>query len=122
MIEAINKQLIPLGVQLPQTEPDAVGGYFIWLTLPDSMNATAVAERAKEEENLIVAQGESKASPQISPTVPQVLTVPSVRGKKCRPSFFTVLNADMSRFPAIESALISSIIYDFALHGRMRSS
>jgi hypothetical protein len=62
MIAAINKELIPLGVELPQTDRDVVGGYFIWLTLPHPLKGALVAQRAKDEENVIVAQGESKSS------------------------------------------------------------
>lgn len=61
MIATINRELIPLGVQLPQMDRDVVGGYFIWLTLPHPLKGAVVAQRAKEEENVIVAQGESKA-------------------------------------------------------------
>ena len=35
-----------------------VGGYFLWLILPDGIQATDVAQLALEHENLIVAQGE----------------------------------------------------------------
>ncbi|KAF2469871.1 PLP-dependent transferase [Lindgomyces ingoldianus] len=58
MITAINKELIPLGCTVPQTDRDVVGGYFIWLTLPHPLKGAVVAQRAKDEENLIVAQGE----------------------------------------------------------------
>lgn len=56
MVEAINKHLIPLGVGIPQTDREVVGGYFIWLTLPSPLKGAVVAQRAKEEENLAVAQ------------------------------------------------------------------
>ncbi len=56
MVEAIHKQLIPLGVRLPQMDREVVGGYFIWLTLPAPLKGTELAERAKEEENVVVAQ------------------------------------------------------------------
>ncbi|KAK4240390.1 pyridoxal phosphate-dependent transferase [Achaetomium macrosporum] len=38
---------------------EVFGGYFVWLTLPERLDAdaAAVAERAREEENLIVAPG-----------------------------------------------------------------
>jgi DNA-binding transcriptional MocR family regulator len=62
MIAAINKELIPLGVELPQTDREVVGGYFIWLTLPQPLKGAAVAQRAKDEENVVVAQGESKTA------------------------------------------------------------
>jgi DNA-binding transcriptional MocR family regulator len=56
MVSAINEHLIPLGVRLPQTDRDFVGGYFIWLTLPDPLKGAVVTQRAKEEENVVVAQ------------------------------------------------------------------
>jgi DNA-binding transcriptional MocR family regulator len=33
------------------------GGYFVWLTLPEGVDAAVVAERAKVEEELVVAPG-----------------------------------------------------------------
>lgn len=56
MVEGINKHLIQLGVSIPQTDREIVGGYFIWLTLPSPLKGAVVAQRAKEEENLVVAQ------------------------------------------------------------------
>lgn len=56
MIKAINELLVPLGARLPQTDRDVVGGYFIWLTLPDGMEGGALVERAREDENVVVAQ------------------------------------------------------------------
>lgn len=60
MIAAINEHLLPLGVQLPQTDRDVVGGYFIWLTLPKPLKGAVVAQRALEEQDVVVAQGESE--------------------------------------------------------------
>lgn len=57
MISAIKEHLLPLGVTLPQTSPDVVGGYFIWLSLPAPMQAEEVAMRARQEKNLIIAPG-----------------------------------------------------------------
>ncbi|KAF2120152.1 pyridoxal phosphate-dependent transferase [Lophiotrema nucula] len=57
MVRTINEELVPLGVRLPQADRDVVGGYFIWLTLPKQLKGAVVASRAKEEENLIVAEG-----------------------------------------------------------------
>ena len=57
MISAIEKHLVPLGVTLPQPNRDIVGGYFVWITLPEGLDADEVAAHAKEEEALIVAQG-----------------------------------------------------------------
>lgn len=56
MIKAINDLLVPLGVRLPQTDRDFVGGYFIWLTLPDGIEGGALADRARNDENVVVAQ------------------------------------------------------------------
>jgi DNA-binding transcriptional MocR family regulator len=56
MVEAINEHLIPLGVSIPQTDREVVGGYFVWLTLPSPLKGAVVAQRAKEDENLAVAQ------------------------------------------------------------------
>ncbi|KAF1914489.1 hypothetical protein BDU57DRAFT_519514 [Ampelomyces quisqualis] len=58
MVEVINRELIPLGVRLPQTDRDVVGGYFIWLTLPESVQGAVLAQRANDEENVVVAQGD----------------------------------------------------------------
>lgn len=58
MIAAIQQHLVPLGVQLPQSDRQVIGGYFLWLALPPSLNGTILAQRAKEQENLIVAHGE----------------------------------------------------------------
>ncbi|KAH7389784.1 pyridoxal phosphate-dependent transferase [Pyrenochaeta sp. MPI-SDFR-AT-0127] len=55
MVEAIHKELIPLGVRLPQMDREIVGGYFIWLTLPSPLKGAALAQRAKDEENVVVA-------------------------------------------------------------------
>ncbi|KAF5849250.1 hypothetical protein GGP41_006188 [Bipolaris sorokiniana] len=56
MMEAIKKYLFPLGVRVPQTDREVVGGYFIWLTLPPPLKGAEVAQRAKEDDNLAVAQ------------------------------------------------------------------
>ena len=60
MTAAVQKHLIPLGARLPQTDREVVGGYFVWLTLPQPLKGATVAQRAKDEENVIVAQGERK--------------------------------------------------------------
>ena len=57
LISAIEKYLVPLGIQLPQEDRQIMGGYFVWFTIPASLNANRIAIRAKEEENLIVAPG-----------------------------------------------------------------
>lgn len=59
MMAAIEKHLLPLGVELPRTlSSDIVGGYFIWMDLPHPLSAVAVSRRARSAENLIVAEGE----------------------------------------------------------------
>lgn len=62
MVEVVNKELIPIGVRLPQTDRAVVGGYFIWLTLPEPLKGAVLAQRAKEEENVIVAQVRNRRS------------------------------------------------------------
>jgi len=55
MLEAIKHHLVPLGARMPQEDREVVGGYFVWVKLP--VNAAALAKKAKEVENLIVAEG-----------------------------------------------------------------
>lgn len=65
--EAIERVLVGKGVGVGETsvmgldgkgEGEGVfGGYFIWITLPEGMNAEYVAVKAKEEEGLIIAPG-----------------------------------------------------------------
>jgi len=60
MMAAIRKYLVPLGVRAGEVTADGkeiFGGYFLWLELPSNVSAEAVADRAKVEENLIVAPG-----------------------------------------------------------------
>lgn len=57
MMSAIEQHLLPLGVWLPQTGRESVGGYFIWFALPRPLQAVDVTRRAQEQANLIVAQG-----------------------------------------------------------------
>jgi DNA-binding transcriptional MocR family regulator len=63
MVQAIDKHLIPLGVGIPQTDREVVGGYFIWMTLPSPLKGAVLAQRAKEEENVVVAQVSTKREP-----------------------------------------------------------
>ncbi|KAF4304799.1 aminotransferase [Botryosphaeria dothidea] len=58
MMAAIEKHLVPLGVKLPQPSREIVGGYFVWILLPSPVKGAEVARVAKEQENLIVAEGE----------------------------------------------------------------
>jgi DNA-binding transcriptional MocR family regulator len=60
MMEAIQKYLLPLGVtsgEITANGEEIFGGYFLWIELPPNVTAEEVADRAKNEENLIVAPG-----------------------------------------------------------------
>jgi DNA-binding transcriptional MocR family regulator len=57
MLQAIQQDLLPLGVTMPQVDRNVAGGYFIWLSLPHGLNAEALAERTLSEENLVIAPG-----------------------------------------------------------------
>jgi DNA-binding transcriptional MocR family regulator len=66
MIEAIKRELIPLGVTVGDDTLNGdtlngkygvFGGYFIWIELPRGVDAELVAGKAKSEEELIVAPG-----------------------------------------------------------------
>ncbi|EGO59971.1 hypothetical protein NEUTE1DRAFT_145853 [Neurospora tetrasperma FGSC 2508] len=72
MMEAIKRELVgPLGVRViednrtgaekEKNREGLFGGYFLWLELPEEMGFTAkeVAERALEEERLVVSPGEN---------------------------------------------------------------
>jgi DNA-binding transcriptional MocR family regulator len=57
MMEAVRHHLLPLGLTMPQADKDLAGGYFIWLTLPGSLDSTRIYKRALEEENLTIITG-----------------------------------------------------------------
>ena len=60
MMDAIKKDLVPLGVRVGEESlkgKNVFGGYFIWIELPENVDAELLTSRAKEEENLIVAPG-----------------------------------------------------------------
>lgn len=60
MVEAIESHLGPVGVVLAKislAEEYLVGGYFLWMKLPDGVKSSEVGKMAKEEENLIVSPG-----------------------------------------------------------------
>lgn len=60
MMSAIQEHLMPLGVRAGEVNADGkeiFGGYFLWIELPKEVSAEVVADRAKVEENLIVAPG-----------------------------------------------------------------
>jgi len=57
MLQAVEEALLPLGCSLAQSDRSVVGGYFIWVALPDHVDAESLAERCKTEENVVVAPG-----------------------------------------------------------------
>ncbi len=60
MGEVVGRVLGPLGVRVCEggvRETGVFGGYFLWLKLPGGLDAEMVAERAREEEELVVAPG-----------------------------------------------------------------
>lgn len=52
LVQAIQDELIPLGVTLPQPNKDVAGGYFVWLQLPKPLDGKVIMKEAKEKENL----------------------------------------------------------------------
>ncbi len=60
MGDVVGRVLGPLGVRVCEggvREAGVFGGYFLWLQLPAGLDAELVAERAREEEELVVAPG-----------------------------------------------------------------
>ena len=57
LMSAVASHLIPLGVTLPQSDRNVVGGYFIWVTLPGGIDSEQFGKRALEEEQLKIAPG-----------------------------------------------------------------
>ncbi|EOO03820.1 putative aminotransferase protein [Phaeoacremonium minimum UCRPA7] len=61
MMDAIHEHLGPFGIEVMDSNVKDVqvyGGYFVWITFPDGPTAQDIAERASEDENLIVPPGE----------------------------------------------------------------
>jgi DNA-binding transcriptional MocR family regulator len=56
LLDAITKYLVPLGFAMPQPDRKIVGGYFIWLALPERLTANALAEKCRAD-GVIVAPG-----------------------------------------------------------------
>lgn len=65
LASAVKAHLGPFGVTFaPDPETSAlVGGYFIWLRLPDTLTSTRVCEWALRTQNLVLASGETFAVP-----------------------------------------------------------
>lgn len=57
LVDAVQTELGPLGVSLPQEHREVVGGFFIWVTLPDKVDAEELADRCKEEGGVFIAPG-----------------------------------------------------------------
>lgn len=57
MLEAVQSHLLPLGLTMLEPHGYVRGGYFLWLTLPESLNGDRIATRAEREENLIIITG-----------------------------------------------------------------
>ncbi|MBE3049812.1 hypothetical protein IMZ48_46405 [Candidatus Bathyarchaeota archaeon] len=59
LLEALGEHVAPLGVSYDAASEGSggYGGYFVWLSLPGSLDSEAVAEYAEREENLIVGSG-----------------------------------------------------------------
>jgi DNA-binding transcriptional MocR family regulator len=56
-MKAIEEFLVPLGVTLDQPSCTVVGGYFLWLSLPDPLLADDLAIRAEADEGVVVGPG-----------------------------------------------------------------
>ena len=60
-MSAIKQYLVPLGVTLPQSDQDIVGGYFIWIALPKPLRAADATLRAERDQNLTIMPGHNFA-------------------------------------------------------------
>ncbi|KAK7534832.1 pyridoxal phosphate-dependent transferase [Phyllosticta citribraziliensis] len=58
MVSAIERHLVPVGVTFARPGREVAGGYFVWLSLPAPLTGVEVARIAREEQNLIVAEGQ----------------------------------------------------------------
>jgi DNA-binding transcriptional MocR family regulator len=56
-MNAVNRNLVPLGVTIPKADKEIAGGYFIWCTLPEPLSASEITEKALHEEGLTVIDG-----------------------------------------------------------------
>jgi DNA-binding transcriptional MocR family regulator len=57
MMRAIEDVLVPLGVSIKPPDREVFGGYFLWLHLPEPLEADDLVARAQREENLIIGGG-----------------------------------------------------------------
>ncbi|KAI5367660.1 putative aminotransferase, class I/classII, pyridoxal phosphate-dependent transferase, major [Septoria linicola] len=57
LMSAVKEHLLPLGITAPQPDRSVVGGYFVWLGLPEGLRGTELATKLQQDQNLIVAPG-----------------------------------------------------------------
>lgn len=57
MMQSIEARLLPLGVEITKPDPNIVGGYFVWLTLPDSVKAADIEKHLLDNYNMIIITG-----------------------------------------------------------------
>lgn len=57
LMSAVREHLLPLGVTLPSTSTEAVGGYFVWIQLPPPLRADELATIARQEHKVHVIAG-----------------------------------------------------------------
>lgn len=65
LASAVKAHLVPFGVTFtpdPETSP-LVGGYYIWIRLPDILTSAQVCEEALQKQNLVLGSGETFAVP-----------------------------------------------------------
>ena len=57
LMRAVERYLIPLGVELPQAGRDVIGGYFVWLELPGSVLADEYVRRCRDDVRVPILSG-----------------------------------------------------------------
>ncbi|GAB1200236.1 hypothetical protein APSETT444_009606 [Aspergillus pseudonomiae] len=57
LMSAVREHLLPLGVTLPSTSPEVVGGYFVWIQLPPPLQSDDIATVALQEYKVNVIAG-----------------------------------------------------------------
>ncbi|KAI4731426.1 putative aminotransferase [Aureobasidium sp. EXF-10728] len=57
LVSAIHEHIYPLGARLPKSTQRVVGGYFLWLTLPNTVKAVDFVKRCQIEAQVIIAPG-----------------------------------------------------------------
>lgn len=58
-MRAIRTHLLPLGFLLPQADREVIGGYFMWLRLPQELRVSAktLAKKCMDQQNVVIAGG-----------------------------------------------------------------